>query len=414
MRNKTAKMKTSAAFFCVLLCMCFAAPAFAQEVLPQPGTTIDKSNIDTYKNLFPDFWLDAFETGLGGFIAPLSITIKETESNPMPKEFLAASELNKGKYSIDPEGYIAGGPAEEIVGYPFPDLDESDPQFVQKLMWNYDYKYTMDDMKGKFINYQKRKDSAMNISEVENILISFQGRLFDDPKPLYDTPQKYRNANLMNVIYPPVQKNFLTLLIRFTGQKEQDTTYVYLPTMRRVLRGEAGQRSTPINSSTQAPDDFFGFSGRIPDFTYELIAEQKAVGMVDAKWNYENMKGKDIGDLIPIETDGWEVREVYVIAITPKDDKYPQGKKIIWIDKETMTGLYAAAWDRAGELWKVWQIPNCKLKNNSGEGTSPYATNFGIDLQLGYCVQMVSTWNLNGIGIKASDVSTAAMRKMAR
>ena len=414
MKNDKNRMKTITAALCLLICVCFAGPASAQDSLPQPGQAIDKNNIESYKNLFPGFWLDAFYTGYDGFFTPLSITIKATESNPMPKEFMAASEKNRGKYSLDAEGYITGGDYKDIVGYPFPDLDKSDPQFPIKLMWNYDYKYTMDDMKGRFINYEKRKGSSISISKVENWLISFQGRLYDDPKPLYDTPQKYRSSNLMRNIYPPVQRNFLTLLTRYIDQKEQDTTYLYLPSMRRVLRGEAGQRSTPINSSTQAPDDFFGFSGRIPEFTYKLIGDQKAVAMVDSKWNFDNMENKDVGDLIPVETDGWEVRDVYIIEIIPKDEKYPQGKKVIWIDKETMTAVYAAAWDRAGSLWKVWQIPNSKLKNNSGDGTSPYGTTLGIDLQLGYCVQMFSTWTLNGNGIKDTDISPAAMRRLAR
>ena len=414
MRNEKKRMKAIAAILCLLICMCFAGPASAQEVLPQPGQTIDKNNVEKYKHLFPEFWLDAFYTGFDGFLAPLSITIKKTDPNPMPKEFLAASEMNKGKYGLDSEGYITGGAYEDIVGYPFPDLTENDPQFPIKLMWNYDYKYTMDDMRGKFLSYEKRKGSSMTISKTESWLISFQGRLYDDPKPLYKTPQKYRSANLIRDLYPPVKRNFLTLLIRNIDQKESDTTFLYLPSMRRVLRGEAGQRSTPIQSSTQAPDDFFGFSGRIPEFTYKLIGDQKAVAMADSKWNFENMDGKDLGDLIPIETDGWEVRDVYIVEIIPKDEKYPQGKKVIWIDKETMTSLYAAAWDRAGALWKVWQIPNSKLKNNSGEGTSPYATNFGIDLQLGYSTQMISTWKLNGNGVKDTDISTTVMRKLGR
>lgn len=414
MKNEMKRMRIITVILCLLIGICLAGTASSQEVLPEPGQTIDKNNIENYKHLFPDFWLDAFHTGFDGFLAPLSITVKKTESNPMPKEFMAASDMNKGKYGLDPEGYINGGAYEDIVGYPFPDLDKNDTQFPIKLMWNYDYKYTMDDMKGKFLNYEKRKGSSMSVSKVENWLISFQGRLYDDPKPLYKTPQKYRSANLMRNLYPAVQRNFMTLLIRYIDQKEQDTTFLYLPSMRRVLRGEAGQRSTPINSSTQAPDDFFGFSGRIPEFTYKLIGDQKAVAMVDSKWNYENMEKKDVGNLIPIETDGWEVRDVYIIEIIPKDEKYPQGKKVIWIDKETMTGLYAAAWDRAGALWKVWQIPNSRLKNHSGEGTSPYATNLGIDLQLGYCVQMISTWELNGIGVKDRDISPSSMKKLAR
>ena len=407
------RLNIFAAMLCMAIILGLTGPAAAADA-PAPGTVIDKNNIDQYKDYFPDFWLDAFHTGFNGFLRPLSITIKETTPNPMPAPFLAASELNKGKYGIDAEGYITGGSETEIVGYPFPQLEKNDPQFAQKLMWNYDYKYTLDDMRGHFINFELRKGGKISTSEVENWLISFQNRMYDDPKPLYETPQGYRNANLIRNLAPAVQRNFLTLLIRYIDQKAADTTYLYLPSMRRVLRGEAGERSTPIMSSTQAPDDFFGFSGRIPEFTYTLLADQKAIGMADHKMNFESTSAINLVDTLPIQTDGWEARDVYVVEVMAKNDKYPQGRKVLWIDKETMTCLYAAAWDRAGKLWKVWQIANSKETNNSGQGTSPYATNLGFDLQLGYAVQMIGSWKLNGNGITDADISIAALRKLGR
>ncbi len=408
--NKTVMTQ----FLIILMVLCFGAVASAQN-LPKPGDRIDKSNADQYKDLFPEFWMDAFYTGFDGMIKPLSINIKDRTSNPMPQPFMDATALNKGKYSIDAEGYIAGGPEKDIVGYPFPDLDKSDPQFIQKFMWNFDYKYTLDDGRGRFFNFEKRKGSPVSVSYVENSLINFQSRLYDDPKPVYETAQGYRNANLLRNLAPPVQRNFLTLLIRYIDQRAADTTYLYLPSMRRVLRGEAGERSTPIMSSTNAPDDFMGFSGRIPEFAYELIGEQNAIGLADAQMDYDSLKDKDINpDYLPVDMEGWEVRDVYVIGITPKNPKYPQGRKVIWVDKETMTCLYSAAWDRAGKLWKVWQVPISKEENHSGPHTIPYATNLGIDLQLGYATNMVCTWTLNGQGITDADISIAAMRKLGR
>ena len=64
-------MKTITAALCLLICVCFAGPASAQDSLPQPGQAIDKNNIESYKNLFPGFWLDAFYTGYDGFFTPL-------------------------------------------------------------------------------------------------------------------------------------------------------------------------------------------------------------------------------------------------------------------------------------------------------------------------------------------------------
>lgn len=413
MQKRTTRMRTGLAVFCLLLCMCFAIPAFAQQALPSAGTVIDKSNIDTYKHLFPEEFLEAFTTGWE-LVEPLSLTVKDPVDNPVPKPFLDASERNHGKYSLDADGYIVGGDYADITGYPFPDLSPEDDDFVQKFMWNLDYRYNSDDGDSIFTNYQKRRGAATNISVVESTTVNFQGRMYDDPKPLYKTKTNLRSVQLLNVVYPPVQKNFLTLLVRYIDQKADDTTYVYLPSMRRVLRGEAGQRSTPINSSTQAPDDFNGgFAGRIPEFNYKLIEEKKMVVLGDAKLGYTEMKNKTFEN-IPIEKDNWMVKDVYVIDIVPKDQKYPQGRKRIWVDKETYWPYYAAAWDRAGALWKIWQTAACVQPLASGDTVPYFKGMLGMDIQLGYAVQMFSDWGLNGNGLTEADVSTSAMRKIAR
>ena len=175
----------------------------------------------------------------------------------------SCSAKNKGKYSIDSEGYIAGGDYASIAGFPFPDLDPDDKDFAIKLMWNYDYRYKCDAMHSEFMNFQKRRGESVNISTVESWQLQFQNRLYLDPKPLYETKNGLRQINFLRNLYPPVQKNFMTLLVRYIDQKAADATFLYLPSLRRTLRGEAGERSTPIQSSTQAPDDFEGgFAGR--------------------------------------------------------------------------------------------------------------------------------------------------------
>jgi len=413
MQNRKTRMKTGTAIFCLLLCMCFGATASAQEALPQAGQTIDKSNIDTYKHLFPEMFLEAFTTGWE-LIDPLSITIKDPVDNPVPQPFLEASEKNRGKYSLDAEGYIVGGEYKDIVGFPFPGITPDDKDFVTKFMWNFDYRYKYDDMESTFINFEKRRGTPSTTSVVDSWLMSFQSRMYDDPQPLYETRNDIRSVNFLRVIYPPVQKNFLTLMIRYIDQKKQDDTYIYLPSMRRVLRGEAGQRSTPINSSTQAPDDFEGgFNGRIPEFNYELVGEKRLIVLGNAQLGYTEMKNKKYEN-VPVETENWMLKDVYIIDIIPKDEKYPQGRKRIWVDKETYWPYYAAAWDRAGALWKVWQTA-CDVHPMASGDTVPYMKGMlGMDIQLGYAVNMFADWNINGNSLTEADVSVSAMRKKAR
>jgi hypothetical protein len=125
------------------------------------------------------------------------------------------------------------------------------------------------------------------------------------------------------------------------------------------------------------------------------------------------MKDKSYAN-IPVEKDNWMVKDVYVIEIIPKDEKYPQGKKRIWVDKTNYWPYYAAAWDRAGALWKVWQTAIKVMPLASGD-TAPYFSGMlGLDIQLGYGVQMFADWTANGNGLTEADVSEGAMRKKAR
>jgi len=412
MRKATKKMVPLAALTSLLI-FCFITQLKAKEAYPQPGETIDKSNYETYKHLFPEVFLEAFTTGWD-LIEPLSITIQESAPNKLPQIFLDLSENNKGKYSLDSDGIITGGPYDEIVGLPFPDITPKDENFVTKFMWNFDYRYQLDDMTGIFLNYQKRKGSPTSTSIVESMQLNFQNRMYDDPKPLFESKNSMRNVTLLRNTYPPAQKNFMTLLIRYIDQKEQDATYLYLPTMRRVLRGEAGQRSTPINASTQAPDDFDGgFAGRIPDFNYELVGEDTLIVLGNAKLGYSEMKGKAFENM-PVENDNWMLKDVYVIDITAKDKNYPQGKKRIWVDKENYWPYYAAAWDRAGALWKIWQTAMTVHPMASGDTVPRMKGMLGMDIQLGYGIQMFGDWKLNGNDLKESDVNVAAMRRKAR
>lgn len=380
---------------------------------PKPGTVIDKNNIMQYKEYFPEMFLEAFTTGWD-LIPPFSITIAETRPNRAPEIWYELSEKNKGKYGVDAEGFITGPPEEEIVGYPFPGVKPGDQEFARKYMWNYDYRYQMDDAHPEFTNLQRRWGEAITISDVESLQLMYQCRLFDDPKPNYWTESGWRYVNLLRVLTPPSQQNLITNLIRYKKQRKPDLTYIYLPTMRRVLRGEAGQRATPIASSTQAPDDFFGFAGRVMAFDYKYIGEKKIIGQANATMTFTKLRELGGFDYVYIEGDNWELRDVYVIDIFSKDPTYPQGRKRIWIDKEMGYVLYAAAWDRAGALWKVWHMANNKQKLGGSDETTPYATNFGIDIQLGYAVQMVCDWNTNGNSLRESDVNVSAMRRMAR
>ncbi len=405
-------MKLKTFVLAAIVMVAFIAPAFSQE-MPAPGTVIDKGNYKKYAHLFPEEWADAFETGFNGLVPLFKMKVASTKNYPMPKQYLDYSAKNKGKYNIDAKGVIT--PTFSREGLPFPDLQKSDKDFITKLMWNYDARYWCDEAldKGGGGSYEKRRGETVRYNTATSFWLFFKNRMVVSPKPDLANPIGLYKVLLFHYLAPESIKNTITLAYRYVDQNKPDDTYLYLPSMRRVLRAEAGQRSTPVLGSTQALDDFVAFDGRIPDFTYTLVKEQKVLIVVDSKMDLKTSKAWKKTEL-PVDTENYEVRDVYVIDVKPKDPKYPQSKKRIYVDKETMWTYYAIAWDRAGKLWKVW-LQDTKSWPLPGGQQFVYTNGLiGVDLQFGMSTQYVPENVVNSSNFTYNDVTPQALLKRAR
>jgi hypothetical protein len=239
--------------------------------------------------------------------------------------------------------------------------------------------------------------------------------MVDAPKPVYKNPSNLLKANYLLYLYPDVLKNQIILSWRYLDPTKSDDMYIYLPTMRRVLRGEAGQRSTPLPGSLLSPDDLQMFDGRIQGFTYELVGEQKVFGITDNQINVKRLiQWKGPG--IPWPTENWEIRDVYVIDIKSKDPKYPQSRKRIYLDKENLVNIYySIVSDRAGKPWKIFGELHNKFPMPGGDTTNYVGGDFGIDVQFGSSMYINwTTQKVNGNGLKYNDITPAALQMKGR
>jgi len=404
---------------CLLFSLCFISVSFGQELIPAPGTVIDKSNIDKYKHLFPDGFYRAFTDGWGA-IKPLVIKVKETvKKMPVLEREREASEKNQGKYQLDSEGYIATD-YKNIVGLPFPGIAPGDPDFAVKLMWNFDLKYQFDSLEGAgmlVMNKRAGEKIALTIPTVKRLTLA--NRLFDDPKPYIQTRNDSREMLMMRVVYPPIQRNVIMLVWEHMDPRKDSVTFSYIPSLRRVLRAETGEKSTPLPSSTQSADDTETFGGRIPNFNFKFVREQKLLAVTHARpldWDTKDAPRlvKEL-DHYPIQTDTWEVRDVYVIEIASKSPLYPQSKKLIYIDKEHPISYYGIAYDRAGELWKVWMAERNVFQIKTGEKMNRQYAQLGIDVQMGFSDYTIFSGDtVNGLSYNEDMFTINAMRQLAR
>ncbi len=398
----------------LISCFWFAPSSFGEQLLPKPGEVIDHNNYKNYAHLFSAGFLQAFEDGFGGLMKPMSIKVVETKPAPMAKAFLQASEKNRGKYSVDKDGKITGG--YDFVGLPFPDLSKDDKDFVVKLMWNYHYRYLYDSTTQRYFGFSKRRGESTTYLEATYDYLAFANRMFDLPKPDLDNPAGLYRAGIIRYIAPISLKDTMILTYQYEDVKKNDEMFLYLPTMRRVLRGEAGQRSTPLQGSIQSLDDYYMFDGRIVEFNYELVGEQKVLGVADTTCVMAEAKKQVAeGNDIPYPKDNWELRDVYVISIVAKDPKYPYSKRIIYMDKENFSNYYADAYDRAGKLWKVWNTAYGKVPQPGGETICGVLIDaWGADIQFGMLTGGPGDVKINGQKTTYSDYMPGSLLKLAK
>ena len=98
-------------------------------------------------------------------------------------------------------------------------------------------------------------------------------------------------------------------------------------------------------------EDFYGFSGREPDWNFKFLGWKDVLCVMDPKDNYQHSYGPD-GD-IPDEQ--WSVRKMAVVVRTPKNPRHPFSAVINFLDAEDWYSSYHFNFDRKGKLWKIMQ-----------------------------------------------------------
>lgn len=410
--------------FSILFVLCWVAfsflfltPSFGQQAFPKPGEVIDNSNYMKYKHLFSEFFLGGFENGWGGFMKPFSITVSAPEPRPNPKSFLKASEKYRGKLGIDSNGMIKGAfdgyflPFPEVMGK---DYDPNDKYFVNKIMWNYEYRYRGDDFSCYQVTWTQRKGEEIRVMiDLQHEMLLY-GRLYDNPKPIWENPNKLSWVMYFSIETPYSMKNMVFLQHKYLDPLKDDDLYIYVPSLRRAIRSEAGQRSTPIQGAIQDPDDYYGLNVKTASFTYKFVREQKVLAVADNKQNVRALAGKSHKEM-PYPRENWELRDVYVIDAFPKDPRYPNKVKRIYLDKENQIGLYYnESYDRAGKPWKLFAAQDYKAPLADGDYNPTFKGFMLFDLQFGMIGYFQGDWIENGQNEKLVDYSPSSLKRYGR
>ena len=331
-----------------LLLLLVIGPAGARAAAP--GDVITAANADSIADQVSPGVLWCIHHGMNLTIGPYKRIL-------VPKAYTAATEQHASQVRLSDNGLRLEG---YVAGLPFPSIDLNDPNLASKIMWNYYYRpYFTDDYTWRNFAADTgllNPDAGMTVERNYTVRdfgrLFYNGRLYVDPKPELPNPERIRYKELTGPILTPLDlKGVGSLSYRFIDIEEQDRTWLYTPTLRRVRRLSTTQRSDSVFGQDTDLDSYYGYSGNIAWMTWRFLGEKQMLGSFHSQHSpVEWCPGK--GDFA--FCDVWEPRQVYVIEGISKLPQYAFSKRILFIDKETYSVLYMDAYDHAGELWKLW------------------------------------------------------------
>ncbi len=187
-------------------------------------------------------------------------------------------------------------------------------------------------------------------------------------------PNNFSELEMNPVVAPMDLRGVITMNWRYNDQRE-DTSFSFLPMLRRVIRTSAAARSDPFLGSDACLDDNWVFGGKNSSFEWKLVEEKTILAPFES---INQLTLKEIpkeGKLLPdtsvkfgFEISGWQgkayapvnplysPRPSWVLEGNPKDPYYNYGKQFFYVDKETFTIAYKVVYDPAGQYWKITHV----------------------------------------------------------
>ena len=334
-----------------------AVPAF------QEGDIIGWDDADKLKPFLPEeFWdnRDFF------FFEGMKLEIGPTQADySAAKEYDAATERYRGQARIGPdnslENYFGGQP------FPIEEIDcLADPQAGVKIMWNHRYQwrgsggqpasffYSYWDRGEQLPLYYEGTGSGVQMSRrVEKQYEKTNGDLFRG--------EKRTAVNGVQVDAPFDARGIMLLTFRYKAsdgpraESKNDDTWVYVPTLRRVRRISTAQRTDAVAGTDFTMDDLWSFNGIVPQYEWTCVGEQQMMAPRKTRVKaYPYEKEHNFGPYgLSFADDRWELRDTIAVEMKPKNDDHPYLRKVLYLDKQTLTAHYSFAYDQKDELWKI-------------------------------------------------------------
>ncbi len=318
----------------------------------KPGDVLTKSNFDPYTNLLPPAVQSMLMLGM-------RIEVGETESCPWPAAFKKATESYAGNVELADDKLSLKG---YVAGMPFPQIDPNDPDAAWQIMWNHEHKPAFyDDVRTEWMIDNQNAHGSIEKTLASNVWrrLKWEGRITNDPTPIIPNEPQLRYTEQWGPINSPFdQKGTSFLLYRYEEATRPDSSWLYLPQLRRIRRYSTTDRSGTLFGSDIDQDSIWGFNSKPEWWDFRLLGEKEIlVPMHAGKYATADLWCESQGTASWTPCVRWEKRKVWLIDGRPTDKLpvYAFSKRHLWIDQEVFNVSTSEMFDKREELWKVWQ-----------------------------------------------------------
>lgn len=393
----------------------------------QPGDVISAANLATHQadtfegHVISDLLTDQMQRLIRE--EGLTITLKSSEPIILGRDYMAATETHRGQARYNSDTRLVEG---WVSGMPFPDIDESDPNAAEKLIWNAYYalptKNSLDYPKFAFL-FISAKTGLERVQHWTFKRYYMKGRLGTDTPTEGDGT--ILSKALLYATFPNDIRGLGTFTIRYDSPKLEDS-WAYLKSVRRTRRLSGGAWMDPIGGTDQLNDDLEVFNAHPTWYPeYKLLGKRWVLTVANSTATIWDQKASGSAEfpVVDLDTppywnpkDGWEPREVWVIeAITPPE--HPYSKKVLYMDTQFPRITQAEAYDRKGQFWKWLTIHLKTVKTADGDNALISAAGATIDYQRRHATMFINppeTAVINSPEYNADSFSIGSLEKASR
>jgi len=344
----------------------------------KPGDTLDSNTWQKAENLLPPEVLKHYEKN--EYVNKI-VSWPEERYN-WPEDFHAATKQNAGRYTTGKLGEIldssTGKQPPYILGFPFPQIDPADPNAGVKAVWNFFYRtYYFGNLRAESQLNMMNPGSLERRLDVDVRFMYYDG--VPEEERIKENPQNFLYQQLVVVESPNDLQGTASLSWRFRDAQKRDSSWAYVPALRRVRAVSPANRSDGFLGSDMSQDDGPFFDGKPEDFDWKFKGEVDQFRLADpmnldgqssdvwiatggwrANWpdtkflGYMDPKWKGLS-WAPI-TAGLANRKFYVVEATPRDKYYLYGKIELYLDKVSFQGAWNRKFSWKGELINELQV----------------------------------------------------------